>query len=370
MLDSHSDNAAPASDVRSRLLPIDPDTIMHDEGVAYRIDLPDGTPDGDRSDEPSRSLLRLFEDGVELLPGHAAHSDVRRIGLGRHSHWGRQLLFSTSDNRSPKLAGRHYHVMIPGEMSGARGSTKLRVAAGMDFAAMSDVERFWLAREVYREVWPNSCLPDFGRSIDLDDAFAADFARVSPEADFSYDRKYNVDQLFALTATVEGDVAECGTYKGASAFFMARHIKAGRLPKRLCLFDSFEGVSTPGADDGTWWQEGFMRSTIDEVQAALAPLDVDFVDIFQGWIPARFAEVADRRFSFVHIDVDLHDPTHDSMAFFYPRLSPGGLIVLDDYGYVSCPGVTKAVDAFMADKPEPIVNLSAGGAFIMKAHVR
>ena len=80
----------------------------------------------------------------------------------------------------------------------------------------------------------------------------------------------------------------------------------------------------------------------------------------------RFPEVAGRTFCFVHIDVDLHRPTLDSIAFFYPRMAPGGIILLDDYGFVSCPGVTEAIDAFMADKPEPIVNLASGGAFILK----
>ena len=42
------------------------------------------------------------------------------------------------------------------------------------------------------------------------------------------------------------------------------------------------------------------------------------------------------------------------------------MILLDDYGFASCPGVTQAVDEFMADKPEPIINLASGGAFIVR----
>jgi hypothetical protein len=92
----------------------------------------------------------------------------------------------------------------------------------------------------------------------------------------------------------------------------------------------------------------------------------DAVECYPGWIPDRFPEVDDRCFSFVHIDVDLYQPTLDSLEFFYPRLSTGGIIVLDDYGFGTCPGATAAVDSFMRDKAEPIVNLSAGGAFLMK----
>ncbi|MEO0034391.1 MAG: hypothetical protein RLZZ501_414, partial [Pseudomonadota bacterium] len=99
----------------------------------------------------------------------------------------------------------------------------------------------------------------------------------------------------------------------------------------------------------------------------LAKLGGDLpVEIYPGWIPERFGEVADRRFCLVHIDVDLQQPTLDALAFFYPRLVPGGLIVFDDYGCSTCVGATAVVDAFLADKPEPIIHLAAGGAFLVK----
>ena len=51
-------------------------------------------------------------------------------------------------------------------------------------------------------------------------------------------------------------------------------------------------------------------------------------------IPTRFDEVADRSFCFVHVDVDLFEPTRESIAFFYPRMVPGGVMLFDDYGFV------------------------------------
>jgi predicted O-methyltransferase YrrM len=212
-----------------------------------------------------------------------------------------------------------------------------------------------------------SILPDHGRRIDHDEDFAQEFARLSPGEDLTQERKYNLDQLFRLVRHVEGDVAECGVYKGASAFFLARNIIKQGLNKRLCLFDSWEGLPIPDEVDGDYWTAGALRSTIDDIRNALAPLgQPPFVEFYQGWIPERFPEVASHRFSFVHIDVDLHQPTLDSLVFFYPRMAPGGIILLDDYGFIQCPGATAAVDRFIADKPEPIINLSAGGAFILK----
>ena len=62
----------------------------------------DGVPGG------PPSTLRLLEDGKELGPAHVPHADVREHGLGRYSHWGQSLWFSTSDNTDPRSNGRRY----------------------------------------------------------------------------------------------------------------------------------------------------------------------------------------------------------------------------------------------------------------------
>ena len=71
------------------------------------------------------------------------------------------------------------------------------------------------------------------------------------------------------------------------------------------------------------------------------------------------------RFSFVHLDVDLYQPTMDSLEFFYGRMNPCSIILCDDYGFVTCPGAKKAMDSFFADKPEEIVSLPTGQGFVV-----
>ena len=130
------------------------------------------------------------------------------------------------------------------------------------------------------------------------------------------------------------------------------------------IFDSFEGLSTLKANDGGFWAEGDLA--VGEAIVRRNLHEFDFVQYYKGWIPDRFADVADRQFSVVHIDVDLHQPTLDSITFFYPRMVPGGLIVCDDYGSITCPGATKAIDDFMADKPEKIIQLTTAQSLIIK----
>ena len=67
-------------------------------------------PDRLLSDREAASRLRLYEDGRPLGPAHSAHSDIRSLGLGRFSHWGPAVYFSTSDNSDPRTNGRRYSV--------------------------------------------------------------------------------------------------------------------------------------------------------------------------------------------------------------------------------------------------------------------
>jgi hypothetical protein len=174
-------------------------------------------------------------------------------------------------------------------------------------------------------------------------------------------RRWMVHELLKLVASVPGDTAECGVFQGATSYLICQ-ANAG-TGRTHFMFDSFEGLSQPNKFDGTHWAKGHLASNMEVASAKLPFQNISF---HKGWIPERFQDVADRRFAFVHIDVDLYQPTFDSISFFYPRMNRGGLLVCDDYGFSICPGATKAFDEFMSGKPERIVVPSSGGGFIVK----
>jgi glycosyltransferase involved in cell wall biosynthesis/2-polyprenyl-3-methyl-5-hydroxy-6-metoxy-1,4-benzoquinol methylase len=78
------------------------------EGHSFRLHLPNHFVLGDNAESDSRSCLRLFEDGRELGPAYALHADIAKLGRARFSHWGRELLFSSSDGTDPTSNGRNY----------------------------------------------------------------------------------------------------------------------------------------------------------------------------------------------------------------------------------------------------------------------
>ncbi|HYX50034.1 MAG TPA: TylF/MycF/NovP-related O-methyltransferase [Ktedonobacteraceae bacterium] len=177
------------------------------------------------------------------------------------------------------------------------------------------------------------------------------------------DRKWMVYQLLRLTAHLTGDTAECGVFRGATSYLICRANQESAHPKMHHIFDSFEGLSQPSTEDGVHWSKGDLGCSLSDVQKRLSQFDQ--VAFYPGWIPDRFAQVNNRRFSFVHIDVDLAEPTRQSLEFFYPRMEPGGIIVCDDYGMTICAGATNAVDRFLADKKEKMISLSDGGGFLV-----
>jgi O-methyltransferase len=178
------------------------------------------------------------------------------------------------------------------------------------------------------------------------------------------DRKWMVYQLLRLVAHVPGDTAECGVFRGATSYLICCANQGSQAgTKTHHLFDSFEGLSQPGQADGTHWRKGDLKCEIETVRKALS--DFDKLTFHPGWIPDRFQDVEDRKFSFVHIDVDLAEPTRESLAFFYPRMEAGGIIVCDDYGQSTSPGATQAVDHFLAGKSEKMLMLPEGGGFLI-----
>lgn len=226
--------------------------------------------------------------------------------------------------------------------------------------------KFQLAEALSSLVYPEYKFSEFGRSF-LDDAdLLSGYIKFHGHGNWhSLDRKFFLRELLRLVDDIEGDTAECGVFEGASSSLICAN--SLRKPRRHHLFDSFEGLSEPMDLDGTYWKPHDLTCSEQQVRSNLS--EFDRLVFHKGWIPSRFSDVGDTSFSFVHIDVDLYEPTLDSLRFFYPRLSPRGIILCDDYGFLTCPGARKAMDEFFIDKPEPIIQSPSGQAFVIKREI-
>jgi O-methyltransferase len=151
------------------------------------------------------------------------------------------------------------------------------------------------------------------------------------------------------TLAVPGALAELGVYRGE----MSRHINRLAQGRPLYLFDTFAGFPNEGEVSR---DTRFDDTSVDIVLETVG--HAPNVIIKQGWFPESAQDVQDERFAFVMLDADRHEPTFAGLEFFYPRLNAGGYIFLHDFNNPeSDRGVSRAAHAFLADKPERLIEL-------------
>jgi O-methyltransferase len=169
---------------------------------------------------------------------------------------------------------------------------------------------------------------------------------------------------------LDGDVIECGVWRGGSAKLLREEILASGKSKKLHLFDSFAGMSRVDAGLDRHEVGDFADTSLEGVQKLVTgSTGVDsagIAEFHQGWIPETFAGLDNLKVCFAHIDLDLYQPILDTLAFVWPRMPSRAVVVFDDYGFASCPGARRAADEFFADKPESIFSLSTGQAVVVK----
>lgn len=175
----------------------------------------------------------------------------------------------------------------------------------------------------------------------------------------------------ALEEGIPGDFVECGVYAGSQAAIMARalldHHAANVNPpfmrtlmRRVHLFDSFEGIPEPSSRDEEYITAGHKKGTaactLEGVKSNMKQWGIpdELLVYHQGWFAETVGDWAQRRaegIAVLRLDADLYESTTECLEHLYPLLSPGGFLIVDDYGLT---GARQAVNDYM---------LSKGGGF-------
>jgi len=171
------------------------------------------------------------------------------------------------------------------------------------------------------------------------------------------------------TAQVPGDVAECGVFRGASLVPMAVHLRQVAPAKHLFGFDSFEGyddsilidVGMGGPPEANKRVGGFKGTSCAVVRDKLRLFGANNATVIPGNFRESLPQCAGRSFSSVHLDCGIYVSYKECLEFFYPRLNPGGVILINDYGKPRWPGCTKAVDEFLQEKAEKLQIIEIDG---------
>lgn len=140
---------------------------------------------------------------------------------------------------------------------------------------------------------------------------------------------------------VEGDCIEAGIWRGGAVMLMRAVLDArGMAERQVIAADSFSGIppSTQFRHDPVdLWTDRWVAS-LEEVGANLARggMRDGRIELLAGLFADSLPSLADRRFAFIRLDSDSHDSVMDSLTWLYPQLSPGGVIVIDDWHLFGC----------------------------------
>ncbi|WP_239338522.1 TylF/MycF/NovP-related O-methyltransferase [Frankia sp. CiP3] len=165
---------------------------------------------------------------------------------------------------------------------------------------------------------------------------------------------------------VSGDVVECGVYNGGSVATVARALHDGR--RTFWLYDSFHGMPPAGDRDGLFAQSlpaGECHGTERTARHALARAGVpaDRIQVRAGWFHDTFTAPLPAAVCYLHIDADWYDSVLLSLRTFYPLVTPGGVIVLDDFGWWE--GARRAFYDFVAEsRIHPLVDRAGPGQLL------
>ncbi len=179
------------------------------------------------------------------------------------------------------------------------------------------------------------------------------------EMGVSTNEAYQIYTAVQRTKKIDGDIAEVGVYRGGSA----KLICEAKENRPLHLFDTFEGLpALCEVDDPKQFHKEEFLVSLESVKDYLKKYPN--VHFYEGLFPSTTEPIKNKKFSFVHLDVDLYESTLNGIEFFYPRISRGGIIISHDY--TSTPGVRKAFDGFFKDKPEPVIELVGSQCMVVK----
>lgn len=158
------------------------------------------------------------------------------------------------------------------------------------------------------------------------------------------DRQIMVIQCLrnTLLAGVEGIVAEFGCYRGHTAIQMIQTMRSLGDQSKFYLFDSFQGFPKSEAPEDASWREGDLAA--DFVEVAQRFEQFENAEIVKGFFKDILPVLQNRACKFAHADADLYTSIKEANLWLLDRVTPGGIIVYDDYGFANCPGAKRAID--------------------------
>jgi O-methyltransferase len=206
---------------------------------------------------------------------------------------------------------------------------------------------------------------------DMDPVFVATYAIALNATMTSTERMYALWQAtrHVIATGVPGDFVECGVWRGGSSMVMAHTLlTAGVTDRDLWLYDTFEGMPPPDEADADFMgvqaaehlaaaagnrdDPVVAYASLDEVQSNVGKVGypADRVRYVEGQVEHTIPAQAPSEIALLRLDTDWESSTRHELEHLWPRLSVGGVLIIDDYGHWA--GARTAVDAYFAGRSD------------------
>jgi len=175
-----------------------------------------------------------------------------------------------------------------------------------------------------------------------------------------------------LSDDVPGDFIEAGAWRGGAAIFMRGLLMAhGIIDRRVWVADFFSGLPSPDAErypadrSDKHHKSPALAVSADVVRANFRRYSLldERVRFVEGWFRNTLPQLREHTWALVRLDGDMYESTMDGLTHLHPRLSPGGYLIVDDYGAI--PTARQAVDDYRAanDINEPLKSIDWTGVY-------
>jgi hypothetical protein len=161
-----------------------------------------------------------------------------------------------------------------------------------------------------------------------------------------------------------GDFVECGVLRGFCMSVIADYLDFGGIPKQFYLYDTFEGIppqyDSERHDAPGYREPGLHESVVERFSR------YPNVHVVRGVVPDSFAQASPAQIAFLHLDMNSSKSEVAALEALFDRITPGGLIVFDDYGWSAYQAQQVVEDEFMRKRDHRILELATGQGLLIK----
>lgn len=216
---------------------------------------------------------------------------------------------------------------------------------------------------------------------DMDDEFTGIWETVKKYTMISPERGWALAEAvrYVSKAHIPGDIVECGVWKGG-ACLLASYILYSlepRTERSIWLYDTFKGMVKPGVNDRIASSgqalmerdaEGLWAADINEVRSLMkkSPLDEGVFNFIAGEVSKTLELSVPQKIAILRLDTDWYESTLKELRVLYPKMSKGGVLIVDDYGHFT--GARKAVDEYFKKQPILLHRSDYTGRVVVKSY--